>query len=95
MRRIRDVFGLCGLLLAVVGGCTTDGNQVRPPKAPEEFRAPPDSEAKYSRPLEYPKETMDQDALLKKAKDAAKGAGGGPNGAPRPGMGNGVGGRGF
>ena len=83
MRRIRDVLGLCGLLLAVVGGCTSDRDQVRPPKPPEEFKAPPESEAKYSRPQEYPKETMDQDALMKKAKDAAKGAGGGPGGAPR------------
>ena len=94
MGRIRDVLGLCALLLAVIGGCSTDNNQVRPPKGPEEFRAPPESEAKYSRPLEYPKDTMDQDALTNKAKDA-KGPGGGPGGGSRPGMGNGVGGRGF
>jgi hypothetical protein len=93
MRRIRDVLGVCGLLLAVAVGCaTSDSNQVRPPKGPEEFRAPPETDPRYSRPIEYPKDTMDQDAILKKAKDAAKSPG---PGATRPGMGNGVGGRGF
>lgn len=84
MRRIRDVLGLCGLLLAVAVGCnTTDSNQLRPPKQPEEFRAPPESDPRYSRPLEYPKETMDQDNFLKKAKDTSKG---GAPGGGRPGM---------
>ena len=88
MRWIRDVLGLCGLVLAVAAGCASDRDVVKPPKQPEEFRAPPDSEGRYSRPLEYPKETMDQDPL-KKASDKK-----GP-GASRPGMGNGIGGKNF
>src|SRR5262249_25965868 len=100
MRRIRDVLGLCGLLLAVIGGCTSDSTQLRPPKPPEEFRAPPETDPRYSKPIEYPKETMDQDSILKKAKDTSK-APGAPGGGRSGGGGLGApgvpapGGRGF
>jgi hypothetical protein len=83
MRRIRDLLGLSGLLLAVAIGCATD-NKLQRPDHPEEFRAPPESDPRYSRPIEYPKDTMDQDSLLKKGKDGGKNGpgakGGGING---------------
>jgi hypothetical protein len=97
MRRIRDLLGLCGLLAAVAAGChATDNNNLRPPKQPDEFRAPPESDPRYSRPIEYPKDTMDQDSIMKKAKDAAKNNG--PGGSSvKPGLATpgGLTGRGF
>lgn len=92
MRRIRDLLGLSGLLFIALAGCALSGSQqVKPPKPPEEFRAPPETDSRYSRPVEYPKETLEQDLLLKKAKDAAKGV---PN-PMRGGVTNPGGGRGF
>jgi hypothetical protein len=86
MCRIRVLLGLWGVTLATLAGCAlSESNQVKPPKPPEEFRAPPESDPRYSRPTEYPKETMEQDAILKKAKEAGKGAS--PPGGMRPGMG--------
>jgi hypothetical protein len=68
MRRIRDLLGLSAVLLMAVGGCTLTENQLTPPKPVEEYNAPPETDRRYSGPIEYPKETMDNDALLKKAK---------------------------
>src|SRR5262249_7678595 len=92
--RMTLLMGLCGAALAVAaaGGCSTDTPQVRPPQHPEEFRAPPETDLRYSKPIEYPKDTMDEDTILKKAKDAAKSSMGGPGanrsgglGRPNPG----------
>jgi hypothetical protein len=75
MRWIKLFSGLWAVALATLAGCAlSESNQVKPPKPPEEFRAPPENEPRFGRPMEYPKDTMDQDALIKKAKDAAKGA---------------------
>jgi hypothetical protein len=74
MRRVRGVFAVSLLGLVGLWGCETTREQVRPPKPPEEFRAPPEDDPRYSRPMEYPKELMDQDMLMKKARDAAKAA---------------------
>jgi hypothetical protein len=68
MRRIRDLLGLSAVLVMALGGCTLTETQLKPPKPPEEFKAPPEDDPRYSRPIEYPKDTMDNDALLKKAK---------------------------
>jgi hypothetical protein len=68
MRRIRDLLGLLLLIQVGLSGCTTTEPQLKPPKAPEEFNAPPENDPRYNKPIEYPKETMEQDYLLKKAK---------------------------
>jgi len=52
-----------------VAGCATMDQQVKPPIPPEEYRPPPDNDRRYSAPIEYPKDTMDQDMMLKKAKE--------------------------
>lgn len=72
MRHIRLVVG--PLLLAGLGfvGCTWSDKEVRPPKPPEEFVVPPEDDARYGKPHEYPKDTLDQDMLLKKTKDGGK-----------------------
>ncbi|MFO0844425.1 MAG: hypothetical protein U0797_18850 [Gemmataceae bacterium] len=72
MRRIRDLLGLLLLAAAAVAGCETTDNYVRPPKPPEEFNAPPANDPRYSGPVEYPREVMEQDMLQKKAKDNSK-----------------------
>jgi hypothetical protein len=86
MRRIRDLLGLAAVLLVALGGCSLTDKELRPPKPPEEFNAPPEDDRRYSLPIEYPKDTMDTDALMNKAKKKAPGA---------PGMMNktGIGGR--
>ncbi|MGL4549546.1 MAG: hypothetical protein ACRC33_00050 [Gemmataceae bacterium] len=80
-------------LLAFFGCSTTEPN-TRPPKEPMVYRSAPDEPA-YSRPMEYPKETMEQDPLIKKAKTAGL-----PGMTQRPGQANagrpgGMGGTGF
>ena len=87
MRRVRRALAVTLLGLAGLHGCETTEQQVRPPKPQEEFRAPPEDDMRYTKPMEYPKETMDQDMLIKKARDAAKGPPKGPGmGMPgRPG----------
>jgi hypothetical protein len=74
MRRIRNLLGLSALLLLllVLGGCTLTEKELKPPTPPEEFNAPPETDPRYSKPIEYPKDTMDTDALLNKAKKAGK-----------------------
>ncbi len=75
MRRIRDLLGLSAVLLATLGGCTlTEKEMTTPPKPPEEFKAPPVDDPRYTRPVEYPRDTMDNDVLLNKAKKKAPGA---------------------
>ena len=75
MRRIRLLLGL-GLLAGLgLGGCSWSQKEVRPLPPPEEFKAPPEDDPRYGNPLEYPKETLDQDPL-KKAKEGLKGLSG-------------------
>src|SRR5262245_17830675 len=74
MRRVRDVFAMSLLGLFGLWGCGPTEQQPRPPKPPEEFRAPPENDSRYNKPMEYPKETLGEDMLIKKAKDAAKNA---------------------
>src|SRR5258708_2985169 len=76
MRRMRDMLGLIALLQLALAGCALTESEVKPPKPPEEFKAPPENDPRYSKPIEYPKETMDEDRLLKKARAAASGRGG-------------------
>ena len=90
MLRIRRLLGL-GLMAAVaLGGCESQRQNIRPPKAPEEFNAPPD-EPRYTGPVQYPAEALEQDPL-KRSRGDGKGPGGpggpgGPIGRPGPGGG--------
>lgn len=83
MRRIRDLVGLLFLAAAFLVGCETTENHVRPPKPQEEFNAPPTNDPRYSGPIEYPREVMEQDMLMKRAKDNSKSLN--PMNGPRPG----------
>jgi hypothetical protein len=72
MRRIRQLLGLSLLAGLGLGGCTWSPKEVRPPPPPEEFKAPPETDPRYGNPQEYPKDTLDQDDPVKKAKDSLK-----------------------
>jgi hypothetical protein len=86
MRRIRLFLGL-GLLAGLgMAGCSWSNKEVRPAPPPEEFKAPPESDPRYGNPLEYPKETLDQDPT-QKAKDTSKGGLPGQMGGKTPGRG--------
>ena len=54
-----------GALLLGVSGCWTTEPSLKPPPHPEEFALPPTDDSRFSAPLEYPKNTLD-DPLLKK-----------------------------
>jgi hypothetical protein len=89
MRRLWE--GLSLILAAVFGmaGCASPNIALKPPKHPEEFKLPPDEEAKYSEPLKYPDGYLNKD-------DSNKGSNmpGGPNGPPGAGGMGSRGGRG-
>ena len=67
MRRIRDILALLLLIHIGMSGCATTEPQIKPPKPPEEYNPPPENDKRYMGPIEYPKETMDSDPLMKKA----------------------------
>ncbi|MFO0878278.1 MAG: hypothetical protein U0840_13080 [Gemmataceae bacterium] len=73
MRRIRDLMGLLVLAGVTMAGCETNRDQIRPPKPPEEYNAPPVNDNRYTSYPEFPRDVMEQDPLLKRAaKDASK-----------------------
>jgi hypothetical protein len=83
---MRRVLGLTSLMLpALLGllGCHSDAN-LRPPKQPEAYRLPPESDPRFSEPVSYPKQLLFQDAIHKADQDPSeKGPGfhaGGPGG---------------
>jgi len=57
--------GLCWLSLLMLGlaGCWTTEPSLRPPKQPEEFRTPPEDDARFSQTPSYPKNTLNQDTI--------------------------------
>ena len=98
MRRTWGSFGMLAVLLAALAGCEpTLRQKLRPPKQPEAYNLPPADDTRYTDPIAFPKNTLNQDStkIAKDAKDAASGApagAGGPGGSPR--MGGGMGGMG-
>lgn len=72
MRRMRDLAAILLIMGITLAGCANQENHIRPPKLPEEFNAPPETDPRYSGPIEYPREVMEQDMLLKRAKEASK-----------------------
>lgn len=47
-------------MLALVG-CTSNAEKYRPPPQPERYAVPPEDVARFSQPIQYPKEVMKQD----------------------------------
>jgi hypothetical protein len=67
-------------------GCHSDAN-LRPPKQPEAFNLPPETDPKFSQPIEYPKQYLFQDSIHK-ADDGPAGVPG-AGGMRGPGVGGG------
>jgi hypothetical protein len=78
------------LLLATISmfapGCMTPPHDPnRPPKRPEEFRVPPDQDARFTKPVEYPKGLLNMDILQTRMAKNAQGGNKGPAPGGRPG----------
>jgi hypothetical protein len=77
------VLGLLVATLLGLAGC--HGTEVkRPPKPPEDYTPPPEQEARFSRPPEYPKELLNKDNLIS-PKDSTVPAMGSPGSPGNPG----------
>ena len=93
MRRVRVGMGWLGAVLLGLTGCYSTGTDSNPKPSlpPEQLVVPPANDPRFSRPIEFPKEALNQDIFNKK--DAAR-----DNGLPstrspsRLGMGAGAGG---
>jgi hypothetical protein len=55
---------LVGLALFGLSGCKSTQERLKPPKIPEEYVAPPDNDKRYSEPIEYPKDALNQDRKI-------------------------------
>ncbi len=57
---------LLGLILGLVAlsGCETTRRQIKPPPRPEDYKLPPEQDARYNRPPRFPKETMNANRLV-------------------------------
>jgi hypothetical protein len=94
MRRTWGSIGILAVLLAALAGCEpTLKQKLRPPDPPERYDLPPVEDARFQKPIEFPKGTLNQDEIKKlKEKDdanAKQGPGGGGMGGK---MGGGLGG---
>jgi len=57
-----------GILLLLFASCkSTPG--LKPPKGPEDFRLPPTSDERFSKPINYPKNKADEDYFKAKQMD--------------------------
>ena len=60
------------LLLAIAGCYSTDRQRIKPPKREELYTLPKQGEARWDKPIEYPKGTLNQDSI-KQDKDSKDG----------------------
>lgn len=65
-------------VLLMGSGCLTTEPILKPPPQPESYQLPPAGDSRFSEPIAYPKETLNQDMILKKKKDQQNGPGQGP-----------------
>ncbi len=88
MRRMGQGLGLLIVTIFVLSGCKSTQQQLKPPKPPEQFVAPPD-EKRYSEPMEFPKDSLNQDKQIynKAIVDGPGGPGSGKGGPGGGGMG--------
>lgn len=67
-----------GLLLAVLltaAGCGWNDQQLRPPKPKEELTVPPEDDPRFSKPPEYPKDSLNKDTLIRPKDNSVFGPG--------------------
>lgn len=70
-RRIR---GLVLGLLVSVAGCWTHEQGLRPPPQPECYTLPPVDDSRFTAPIEYPRDTLNNDVIRKPKSDPMKSA---------------------
>jgi hypothetical protein len=85
MRRTR---WLAIALLALVGCQSSDNKHIKPPLQ-EEYNLPPADDARFSSPVAYPKDTLNQPPARP---SSPQGPGAAPKGPSRVGSGGGMGG---
>jgi hypothetical protein len=89
-RRWWSGLGLLLVALAGLTGCKPTNNQLRPPKPPEEYNIPPEEEARFSQPPEYPKDMLNKGNLIQPKDGSAGLPAAGPGGAGAPGSNRGM-----
>lgn len=66
MRNVRKQMRWLGFALLVALGCTTSKPDLRPPKRPEAYNVPPETEARFSKPIAFPDGTLNAGLPKKK-----------------------------
>ena len=66
MRTLSVPLRWLGTALLLVTGCLSNKPNLRPPKRPEEFTLPPETEARFSKPITYPEGTPNSSTPKKK-----------------------------
>ena len=74
-----SLVALIAALLLIAGCYSTERVKLKAPKHPESYDLPPTSDAKWDKPIEYPKGTLNKDNIKQ---DSDKD---GPNGQPKMG----------
>jgi hypothetical protein len=69
MRRVPMRIRCFGAALLALAGCWSTQPNLKPPSHPEEYRLPPSDDARFSSYIEYPKDTLNQDTILKNNKN--------------------------
>ena len=85
---MRTLFGRLrwlGVLVLGLGGCWTTQPELKPPKQPERYAVPPQDDARFSQPIQYPKGTLNQEPAKKTIKNDPNNPAGGM-GRMGPGM---------
>jgi len=65
-------------IIAMAVGCSSRDIAMKPPKHPEEIAVPPVEDGKFSKPPQYPEDTLNQGDPTR-AQNGRNGPGGGPN----------------
>src|SRR5262245_22318336 len=68
MRGTQWLLGLA-LLVSALTGCDTTRQQIKPPPGPEEYKLPPEADARYSEPPRFPKGTLNQNQIARPTVD--------------------------
>lgn len=72
-------WGWLGILAVTMTGCARNELNLKPPPRPEVFATPPVEDARFSKPIQYPQDTLNLPPLKKSSPQGGPGgAGGGP-----------------
>lgn len=86
MRRTWLGMGWRALVLLGLAGCASTDNTTLKPPLREEYVVPPGDDARFSAPIRYPKETLNNFGFKKQQNDGSQPPGGGFRGPASGGM---------